>query len=150
MDNKERTDFIIRHLSQGNDPNDLIYQICQKDNIPWSQAEELVKRVRVEKADVIVKKQFPLLFVIALAIFLSGLVLIGYSTFLSVEEISFLQGSPRSQGAIHMDGLQILTVFIVAILDKGPTPVLLLIFGIAMILGSLVGMRDAWSSMLNR
>jgi hypothetical protein len=49
-----------------------------------------------------------------------------------------------------MDALQILTVFIVAILDKGPTPVLLLIFGIAMILGSLVGMRDAWSSMLNR
>jgi hypothetical protein len=150
MNNEERIDFIIHHLSQGNDPNDLIYQICQKDNIPWSQAEELVKRVQLEKVDVIVKKQFPLLFVLALVIFLSGMVLIGYSTFLYVEEILFLQSSPGSQGAIHMDALQILTIFIVVILDKGPTPIFLLIFGIAMVLGSLVGMRDAWSSILNR
>ncbi len=150
MDNEERTSFIIHHLSEGDDPNDLIYQICQKDNISWQEAEALVKKVQIDKKDVIIRKQFPLLFAVALVIFLGGLACIGYSIFVYAAEISLLQSNMGSQVTNNLDAAQIFTGFIAALIHQGPTPIFVFITGIAMVLGSLVGMRDAWASVLNR
>ena len=150
MDNEERTEFIIHHLSEGDDPNDVIYQICQKDNIQWPEAEAMVKNVQIEKGDIIIKKQFPLLFAIALVIFLGGLALIGYAIFVYAAEISLLQSNMGSQATNNPEATQILTGFIAALIHQGPTPIFVFITGIAMVIGSLVGMRDAWASVLNR
>ena len=45
-DNDGMPAFIIPPWSGGDDPNDLILELCRKNNIAWPQGEELVRRVQ--------------------------------------------------------------------------------------------------------
>jgi hypothetical protein len=151
MDNDEQTAYIVHHLSEGDDPNDLIFEICQRFNISWSEAENLVIRVQTEKEQVIARKQFPLLFVLAFAIFVGGLALIGYSIFIYAGEYSLLQAAPEN-GRRTMENIDIFQKFLAflgVMINGGGSTIYAFFLGIAMVLGSLIGMRNAWSKILN-
>ncbi len=131
--------------------NDLIFEICQKFNISWPEAEDLVKRVQTEKEQVIARKQFPLLFVLAFAIFVGRLALIGYSIFIYAGEYSLLQTVPENgrRAMENMDVYQNFLAFIGVILNGGGSTIYALFLGMTMVLGSLIGMRNAWSKILD-
>jgi hypothetical protein len=163
MDHDELVAGIIKRLSDSDDPDDIIMDICQKTGWSWSEAEGLVNRVREEDELKITQKQMPILVGVAFFIFAAGLVLTGYGLYAIVTTLAVHQGDlgPRD-----------ITSYIMPVIEKGIdpasalqpavfpyfnlivgfilSPISALLFGIAMILGSLLGLRDAWSVLLNR
>ncbi len=145
MDLDELSPFVIHELSQEADRNDLIMSICQRSGCAWSDAEEFVKRVETENGSQIAQKQFPLLFILALGIFLGGIGLVLYSTITMLEIwnglSALLNGKPLGTEAY---------LFLESTIRSGGFPFFAFFLGVAMMLGSLLGMRDVWSSILNR
>ena len=144
MNGEEQTAYIIHHLSDGDDPKDIILDLCEQANLSWPQSEALVKRVQEEKAVEITRKQFPLLFTLALAIFLGGLGLVGYSLYLFGRPLlEGYSGTPMAAANYSYYLLQV-------IIGSRGTVIYALVMGTGMILGSLFGMRDVWSQILNK
>jgi hypothetical protein len=152
---------IIDELAGNRDRNHLITEICEMMALDWDQAEALVESVQAENEAVIARRRLPLLVILALAIFVGGLLLTGYGVYGIV--LAFTR-----QGGLPDD----LTTFFMPVIEEGIDPVhamgpavplylrLLVYFvfspfsaailGIAMIYGSLVGMREVWFVVLFR
>jgi ABC-type dipeptide/oligopeptide/nickel transport system permease subunit len=150
MDNQEVSAYIISALSKDQDPNDIILALCEKHKLTWPEAETLVKKVQLENEQTIVKKKFPLLFVLALAIFLGGMIAIGYGVEIIFSEYTLIQpGLAHIQGILNNeDVFTNMYTGLRMILSSGSLPISIIIVGIGMILGSLIGMQDAWSDIL--
>ena len=150
MDNDEVSVHIINALSKGEDPDDIILTLCENNNLPWQEAEILVKNVQIENEQVIAKKQFPLLFSLALAIFIGGIVAVGYGGFIFFSEVKLIQPALNNPNQVfnQFDVFTNLYYGLRMILSAGGTPISIIIFGIGMILGSLLGMREVWSDIL--
>jgi hypothetical protein len=154
---------IIQRLSEADSPDDIIMDICQKTGCSWPEAEGLVNRVREEQAVKITQKQMPWLMGVALFFFVAGLLLTGYGVYGFVAAVVAQHGE-----MVPHD----ITWYFMPILEKGIdpasafqpaiypyfmlvvgvlfSPFSALVSGIAMIFGSLFGMREAWSTLLNR
>ncbi len=141
MDDPELIKYIVNRLGNAASKNDLILELCEKRGLSWPEAEALVQRVETEQEHQIVGRRFPLLFVIALGIFLGGLGLVIYDAciFISLLETDI--------GAA-LNSLDVLT-HMRLIFDIGIAPITGMIIGAAMMLGSLVGMRRAWTPLLD-
>ncbi len=146
METDEQTTYIIHHLSEGDAPQDLVFDLCQKYNLSWPEAEKLVQRVQTESVGEITRKQFPLMIALALVIFIAGLGLLGYSIYLiglPLIEGSLANGTPMDAANFSLYVLEVIV---------GSRGMVLVAFvgGIGMVLGSLLGMRDIWSTLLNK
>jgi len=152
---------IIDELAEEHDPDDLILEICDKAKLNWDQAQALVRTVQDENESVIARRRFPLLFTLALAIFTGGLLLTGYGIYGIFLAFTRAGGMPDD-----------LTTFFLPIIEKGLSPAQALgpavplylkmiiyfvfspfsaiLFGIAMVYGSLAGMQDVWADVLFR
>jgi len=150
MDNNDVSAYIINALSKGEGPDDIILSLCEKHNLTWQQADALVKNVQIDNEQAIVKKQFPMLFGLAMAIFLGGILAVGYGCVIIFSEFTLLQSGLRNiyQVFNDMDVFTNLYMGLRMILAAGSFPIFLIIFGTGMILGSLIGMRDIWSEIL--
>ncbi len=132
--------YIIERLSQAVDPDDLILELCDRHNLTWPEAEAMVARIRLEHQDLISRKQSPLLVALALALFLSGWVILWFEmNVIRLLVEAYIQA--RKQPPAILD-----------LLSAAPNSLFLLVEGtplaVAMILGSLLGMRKVWSSIL--
>lgn len=145
MDEQELSNFVIKQLGKSKHLDDLIPEVCQKTGWIWSQAAEFVQRVQEEHGTEIAKKQLPLLFILALGIFLGGLGLVAYSILTSIEIWNGLSG--LGNGKAPDTGTYISLQMLI---QSGGLPIISFVTGIAMMLGSLIGMRDVWSNILNR
>jgi len=152
MENDEYTAYVVQRLSHGGEPNDIIYDLCQKANLSWPEAEKLVKRVQAEDGKEITQKQFPLLFALAFGIFVGGLGLIGFGTYIILTEVSLFQAAMQSIPRVteNFDAFQRVYVTGRVLFEAGSTPLYCIFLGAGMVLGSLLGMRDAWVDIFNR
>jgi hypothetical protein len=162
MNEAELTTYIIKHLSDEDDPNDIIPVICQEMDCTWSEAEAYLDRVREERQPEIVQRQFPILFTLAFLIFVSGLALTGYGVYITVNLlINYGSATPPditttampifSEGADPIAAFQaVLRPYAKFFFDFSANPFSAIAFGIAMMFGSLLGMRQAWSGLLSR
>jgi hypothetical protein len=154
---------IVKRLSDADDPDDIILDICQESGRSWPEAEGLVERVRAEDERAITARQMPRLLGVALFVFAAGLILSGYGIVAIASVLTTDQGilGPRditsyilpvfSRGVDPASALQPAVLpYLYLLLNILLSPFSALLFGIAMILGSLVGMREAWSSLLDR
>lgn len=150
MNAEDPTTYIIHHLTQGDSPKDLIFDLCEKFGLNWPQAETLVKQVQEEKRGDIARKQFPLMFTLALGIFLVGLGLIGYSVYVVWTQFPILEASRSGAQTIeqNMDALAYMYFVFQIILQSGGQIITMFILGIGMVIGSLLGMRDTWGAIL--
>ncbi len=145
MDDEAIIAYMISRLGKGVDPDDLILEICQKTKRDWPDVAALLKLAQSEHGNDIASRQFPLLFILALGTFLGGMALIGYAAFTTVElfkAASALLDQTRADYETNL-GLTLL-------LRSGTSPFLALVTGIGMLLGSLIGMRDTWFSILDK
>jgi len=83
VDDQEITNFLVKYLSDFDDPDDLILEICQITGRTWMEVEALLDQVCLQHQTEITTRQFPLLALIALGTFIGGLAL----TALSVDLI---------------------------------------------------------------
>jgi hypothetical protein len=140
IDQDELARRIIQHLGNGGEQNVLIYEICEQTGLPWTQVETLVNQVAAEQHEVVKRKQFPLMIVLALGTFLGGLALIGYgiyTTYLAVRTV-INPSDPLSDLAYTLQYVFNFAGYAIAL---GGT-------GIAMMLGSLLGMKQVWAEIL--
>jgi hypothetical protein len=159
VDEQEITDYLVKHLGDFDDPDDLILEICQKTGRPWVEVEALVDQVRLEHQTEITTHQFPLLALIALGTFIGGLALMALSVDLIIvtlrNNLDTLSKVPDFDTAVvksFSDGIKPLVEFASGFLRTvyyaGISPFFFLALGISMVLGSLVGMRDTWAVIL--
>lgn len=140
MDDPELVRHIVNRLVNAASLNDLIMEICETRGLSWSEAEALVRRVEVEQEHSIAGRQFPLLFVIALIIFGGGLAMVIYDSYVFISML-------ETDLSTAFNSLDIVT-HLRLIFDIGVAPIMGIVIGAAMMLGSLVGMRRAWTPLL--
>ena len=163
MHDDELATLIVHRLSKADRPDDIIQEVCQKTGYSWSEAEELVRHIQEKNEGKITKEQLPLLIGVALFTFAAGLVLTGYGV------VSIVTFATANKGDL---GPRDITSYIMPVIEKSAdpisalrpaifpyfnlilgfilSPVSALLFGFAMILGSLIGMREVWSNILFR
>jgi hypothetical protein len=155
MDLKE---WIFDRLAASASRDDILQEICAWTRCDWSQAESILEQVERDREGEIFRRRLPLLFALALVVFLAGTVLAGYGLYGVVLFFS-PDGMPAD-----------LTTYFLRILEQGqqPSEVFLsalppylrftlyflfspftaLLLGLIMVAGSLLGLRDVWSVIL--
>jgi hypothetical protein len=146
MDKAELTTYVTERLCKAADSLDIIMQVCQKTGWHWKDAEEFVKRVENESQPEVVRKQFPLLFVLVLGIFLVGLSLTAYGVYNVVESWNQLTQAWQYIVRGELPPTNAYSLYLNLSLSLA-APVFT---RMAMMLGSLLGMRDIWYHILFR
>jgi len=116
--------------------------ICDKTGMSWPEAEALVQQVQAEHEQEVTKRQFPLLSLVAFSIFVGGVGLLAYSLYML-----FLTTSAYAITTLNPWDLPDTLNFI---FNYAAFTLSLILFAIAMILGSLLGMRQVWITILDR
>ena len=140
METPDLTNYIVDRLSDAVTPDDIIMDICDKTGISWPEAEALVEQVQSEHEQDVTKRQFPLLTLVALSIFVGGVGLLTYSVYML-----FLTTSTYTSTTLNPWDLPDTLNFI---FNYAAFTLSLILFAIAMILGSLLGMRQIWATIL--
>lgn len=140
MDETEIAAYFIQRLSEGDNPDDLILEICEKTGRKWGEVEALLERVRAAHEDEITRRQSPLLVIMAFVIFLAGVGLAIFSTYVLALQIEEYFVHPAHPLGI-IEALQ-------TVATVGYAAISGLIAGIAMMLGSLIGMKKVWAAIL--
>ena len=141
MDNEALELEIVARLGKGADRNDLTLEICDKYGYSWPDAVALIHHVEVSRGHAIARRQFPPLFFIALFISISGVALIIYDSSII---ISLLKTD------LHLgSSTQVILARLKLLFDIAIAPLTGILVGMGMILGSLIGMRQAWSPIID-
>jgi hypothetical protein len=157
MDNNELSAHIVKQLAEAEEVDDVIFDVCQLTGYDWDTAKALVAQVQQDREPEIVKKQFPLMFAVALIIFLGGLLLVSYGLYALVRRQTVPGDLQAFLAQIIEKRVDPVTGFRSAVwpyfylfLYNLYNPISAILFGGAMIYGSLVGMRKVWSALLSR
>lgn len=130
---RELNEWILEQLSGGRDPDDLIPAICEATGKSWKEASALVYGIQQHRGDEILRRQSPLLVILAFFSFLGGTACLGYAAYLLVN----LMGLPSFGPSLDSESTYILRRFIE-----------LTVTGAGLLMGSLLGMRDVWAAFL--
>ncbi len=147
MDNTEIKHYILDNLNNTRAPDDIILDLCQKYGLAWQEAEALVLQLQEENRDNITLRQAPLLTAIALVTFIAGLVVL----VIGIYPIVLLLITLIQHSNIHriFNSWQFYLAVDIMV-HAGLHPFVAVPLGIAMILGSLIGMQDVWAALLPR
>ena len=140
MDDQALKQFIIENLSEYEDPNDLILEICNRTGMKWLEAQALVDTVRAGNSSKIARKQAPLLTALALITFVAGVGILLFEgfTFINVfREFTSLGHHPWDVADLML-----------FVLAYAPGLLQFIPLALVMVLGSLVGMSDMWKAIL--
>ena len=130
---------IVKRLTSGNDKDDIVMSLCEREGLYWNEAETLVNEIESAHQHAITLAQSPLLVGIALGTFLGGAALIVFAAYDLFRVLqSLAQTSATDLGTITGS-----TTYI--ILFGGQVGALALL-GMGMILGSLKGMHAVWEA----
>ncbi len=133
--------------------------ICEMTRLPWGEVEARLSLIQEEHGRKIIQRQFPLLTGMALFFFTAGVLLTGYGLYAFIA--GWTEGFPRdltwyflpviNRGTDPLQALQpaVAPYFKMAFLFLF-SPFSALIIGIAMLAGSLSGMKKAWQALLEK
>lgn len=77
MDDALLTEYVLEQLGKHVSRDNLIFDICQRTGLDWNHVSNFVAQVEQTHASKIARKQSPVLFIIALGIFIGGIYLAG-------------------------------------------------------------------------
>jgi hypothetical protein len=130
------TEKILKDLTSARNMDDIVAEVCEKTNLDWEQAESLVSHLSTENDDRITLSQSPVLVLLALFTFVSGVALL---IFVVSQLYQVYSASTET--------------FLFEMVFMGMNGQILFwsfLFGVAMILGSLKGMARIWEAILER
>jgi hypothetical protein len=136
-DNSALHEFIYQLLREHKSSEDVVLAVCQKSGMYWSDAQELVLRVKNEKQPQLERAKIPWHFTLALMTALGGVA----CTIAAVIPFLNFFGGPN---AIPLTQPNILFF----VYNLGSYSFSLLLTGCAMFAGSLIGMRATWADLL--
>lgn len=127
---------ILADLTAARNMDDIVREVCEEADLDWNQAEDLVNRLSDRHGDRIALSQSPVLVLLALFTFVSGLILVFYALYQLYLVYSADSGTLLFQMLfLGMNGQAVFWSFVL---------------GGAMILGSLKGMQSVWEALLER
>jgi hypothetical protein len=161
MQEIEITDFILDGLNKSHSRDDILMGVCRNTGIPWGEAEAFLQRIEEENEVTITRHQFPLMVVVALIFFITGIFLTGYGGYGIYLTFTPHGGLPNDLTTYFMPIIRVgldpfhalkavipaYFKFIVVFLFS---PISATLLGIAMIVGSLMGMRTSWAAILHQ
>ncbi|MGA9398880.1 MAG: hypothetical protein WBV22_11545 [Anaerolineaceae bacterium] len=154
---KLATEMIVDHISRGEHEDDLILAICQKYDLRWEEVKKLVARVKEENAEKIALKQMPVKSILAVfigvggfALFLVSLLLLIDLTSLTHQILSFEELDLRELVLLRAFGPDMIMYFVQNITNIIPMAIFFMIQGLAMMIGSVIGMREYWEILIDR
>lgn len=142
IDNAALEEKIVERLANGESQNDIILDLCEHENMSWSEAEAMLERVHAARKNHIVLAQSPLLVLIALALFIGGLGLIGFAA----SALSFILESLIQTAG---DGLGVIGN-LMYLFTYGAQYLAIGLLGLGMVAGSLRGMQDVWQAIFEK
>ena len=131
---------ILERLTNADDSNDIIMELCEQRDMNWPEAQAMVEGVEKQKKVQIVLAQSPVLVLIALGTFIGGVVLIG----VSVYDIAIVYNTYTSAKSPASVG------FLFYLFAYGGFFWEIALIGIAMTVGSLRGMQDVWQAIFEK
>lgn len=132
---------IINRLAADENPDEIIWDLCNRADLSWPEAEALVQRIRAENEDVIARKQSPLTLLLAILIFAGGLAAVTVGLYIILTAFVLYTGDRDPSNAIG---------FVVYALHYWPAASLLVLFGFGAVMGSMIGMKKVWDALLDR
>jgi hypothetical protein len=151
------TQRIIRVLSRGGEDQDLILELCQQYNLRWGDVSKAVDEVGTENAERIALRQLPLKSFIAIALGVGGFALFTVSLFLMIDMLIVAHQVVTSEGlnsrellVLPMFGSDMLLSSFLNVAKALPMLVFFMIQGLAMLLGSVIGMKEYWQLLVER
>lgn len=136
---------IARRLAFTADRNQVVEEICLLQNLSWSQAEELVEHALAYHDADIARMQTPILIPLALALFVGGAALAAWQLLGMTAVLSALASPPAGDFwdvyNLSFGLFDVLTNFW-GMLAAFAT-------GLAMMLGSYIGMKEVWGAWLD-
>ncbi|GEM_PF-2724083 len=143
--------YIIKQLSKGVDEDDLIFEICEKNRLDWDAGKNLVEKIKSENEGDIASRQLPIKSMLAVATLAIGLTLIIATTIFLVDLVTLVSGilsaKPVGAGGTNLSLSRML-------MEQSPATIPLIaagfINGLAMIFGSLLGMRETWVYLIDK
>ncbi len=141
MDEDEPTERVLARLKNGDNPEDILFELCESTDMDWREAKTLVERIRAENKTSITLYQSPLLITLALAIFLGGAGLIVYTTVSIVTLYDAFQVIPPDLILLpqFFSYIWYLTLY-------APYLIAFFVLGLGMMLGSAIGMQAVWEA----
>jgi hypothetical protein len=131
MNKEEATAFVIKELSRHHSRNEIIVELCQQMGLSWKEAERLIQEVETQNTRTITARQSPVLIVLGIVTLLIGIGIVAYSGLfffdfaqMNVEERVILLRASYYRGAALLTGL-------------------------AMIIGSVIGLWNSLSALWN-
>lgn len=141
MSDEELHALIIDRLAAAVNPDDIVMEICDRYGLNWLEGESMVSQIQTEHESTVTRRQFPLLAILAVGLFLVGVALIVYSTY-------SLAGIIDYDSQVNLSYTDMLGV-VLFIFEYASGTLGMLGLGMAIVLGSLMGMRRVWAAILN-
>lgn len=136
----ELREFVVKELANHRRISDITQSICERSGMYWTEAEALVREMAVLEEKAIQKRRSPALTALALVTFVGGVALL----FVTFWGISNVVNFYRSTQPELLSTINILLL----IANEAPSMIFMSALGLAMISGSLLGMRSVWSNLL--
>ncbi|CAG1015294.1 hypothetical protein ANAEL_05224 [Anaerolineales bacterium] len=139
VENKDRialSQKILADLADARNMDDIVREVCEKADMDWKRAETLVNRLAAENEDKITISQSPVLVMLALFTFISGVTLVIFA----ISQLYQVYSASTETFLFEMLFLGM----------NGQVLFWSLLLGVAMILGSLKGMTRIWAAILER
>ncbi len=129
MNEANLTEYVVLQLGKHVSRNDVIFELCHISGMPWDQASSFVRQVEAQQGARIAQRQSPLFIIIGIGILIGGIALVLFS-------VSYL--------------IQIYNTGLTGALNvrRDYSALAGLVTGIAMILGSLLGLWRVFLSVI--
>jgi hypothetical protein len=149
--------YIIKQLAKGVDEDDLIFEICETNQLGWKEVKALVEKIKLENDGSITSRQLPIKSVVAVATLVMGLTLVIVSTIFLVEVATIVTNFLNARD-LDFERLSLLgdtnMLLIQVLMQESQTAIpfaaVALVNGLGMIFGSLLGMRETWSWLIDK
>ncbi len=136
---------IARRLTVTADRNQVVEEICMLCNLTWSQAEELVEHALAYYQADITRLQTPILALLALVLFVGGAALSAWQL-LGITAVLSAISNPR---AGEFWDVYHLSLGFFGVVTNFWGMLAAFVTGLAMMLGSYIGMKDVWLAWLD-
>ena len=141
IDENKIEEQIVERLTNSEDKNDIILDLCEDADMSWSEAESTLERIETENKTLIVLSQSPLLVAIALTTFVGGVILVSATIYdLIVSYNTYISESLDNPPIGYLSMLFL----------SGGWFLERILLGLFMIVGSLRGMQDVWQAIFER
>ncbi len=120
---EELKEWIVHALVDRRSRSDIVQAVCERANMRWPDAEELVKQVEMEQAHAIAARQVPMLVFLSACTSAAGILLVGYSLKTALDVAA---NQPLLQALLNL---------------ADSFPIWLFLIGLSMIAGGVIGMH---------